>query len=118
MRPRASLARAGSTPCLRFRAADEGRLSSDGAGGIRIRSTDAGVIDVLVTALTAGNASVGLGLLDPADVAADHDVLAAVLYKPDPAYAGRVARLAALGFREDRSFGPYGVLVRDASSAP
>jgi len=111
-------ARAGSTPCLRFRATDEGRLSSDGAGGIQVRSTDAGVIDVLITALTAGNASVGLGLLDPADVAADHDVLAAVLYKPDPAYQGRVARLATLGFREARSFGPYGVLLREATSAP
>ena len=101
-----------------FRTAGEGRLSGDGESGIRIRNTDAGATDVLVTALTAGDASVGLGLLDPAVVAEKHDVVAALLYKPDPAYTDRMARLAALGFREDRSFGPYGVLIRDPGWVP
>jgi hypothetical protein len=110
--------RAGSAPCLRFHVADGGRLIDDGNGGIRIRGNRTGVIDVLVTALTAGNPSVGLGLLDPARVAADHDVRAAVLNASDPAYLGRLARLEALGFREGRRFGTYAVLIRPAEALP
>ena len=111
-------ARAGSSPCLRFHVADGGRLSDDGNGGIKIRGNSTGVIDVLVTALTAGDASVGLGLLDPVQVAAEHDVRAAVLYASDPAYIGRLARLEVLGFREQKRFGPYAVLIRPPDLQP
>jgi len=104
---------AGEAPCLQFRTTGESRLSSDGAGGIRIRSNRSGVIDVLITAATAGDPSVGLGIFDPARIATSEDVRAALLSMQDPAYTLRVSRLESIGFRQGASFGPYAVLLRD-----
>jgi hypothetical protein len=78
-----------------------------------VTSGRSGQIELLVSAMSAGDASVGLGLLKPAELVEAHDVGAVLLYEPDPAYGSRVRRLAGLGFEERRSFGPYRVLVRD-----
>jgi hypothetical protein len=108
----------GSSPCLRVRTAEgEGSLSAS-EDGLRVTSGRTGEIELHVTALTAGDASVGLALLEPADLVHDHDVQAAVLHQPDPAYRARVARLEALGFREGPAFGPYRVLLHAAADEP
>ncbi len=101
----------GSPPCVRLRTTDgEGRLAAS-EDGISVTSDGSGEIELHITALTAGDASVGLGLLDPDDIVRDHGVRAALLHGADPAYPARLARLEALGFREDRAFGPYRILL-------
>jgi hypothetical protein len=106
----------GSPPCIRIEATDAGTQLRPSADGLSVDS-GTGRIDLLVTATTAGGASVGLGLLDPAELVDAHDVGAALLWQPDPAYAARLERLVALGFREARAFGAYQVLLRSASQA-
>lgn len=99
-------------PCIRIRTTDGGgRLSAGENGGLRVTSDASGQVELLVTTLTAGDASVGLGLLDPAELVRAHGIEAVVLHEPDPAYRARLTRLQALGFGEGESFGPYRVLV-------
>ena len=62
-----------------------------------------------------GVPSVGLGLLEPAELVEAYEVGAALLYAADPSYPSRRARLEALGFEEARTFGPYRVLLRTGS---
>ena len=107
----------GSAPCVLIHAVEPGsRLVATTGGGVRAEGSPGGRIDLLVTALTAGDASIGLGLLDPSDLVAAHNVGAALLYEPDPAYDARLARLGEVGFIEARAFGPYRVLVRGAAA--
>lgn len=108
---------AGSNPCVRLRTTAGGGSLLATPDGIRVTSGGSGRIELLITALTAGNASIGLGILRPDELVATHDVRAALLYEPDPAYAARVRRLAALGFEEAEAFGPYRVLVRGAETS-
>lgn len=109
----------GSEPCIRLRTtAGEGQLSASPDGGIRVTSDDSGRIELLVTALTAGEASVGLGILEPSELVSAHDVGAVLLHEPDPAYGARQRRLERLGFSEARVFGPYVVLLRDGAPRP
>jgi hypothetical protein len=105
----------GTPPCVLVRAEHpDARLQVAPNGGLRVDSGTGSLIDILVTATTAGDASVGLGLIDPAQVVADYGVGAALLFAADPAYPAREARLEALGFEVARTFGPYRVLTRDA----
>lgn len=107
----------GTAPCVRIYAAHPGaRLQATPGGGLRTRSDATGTVDLLITALTAGDASIGLGLLEPAQLVDDHDVGAALLFAADPSYPARLARLEALGFEEARAFGPYRVLLRGERS--
>lgn len=108
---------AGSAPCVRLRTADGGGTLLPTPDGIRVTSDPSGRIELLVTALTAGDASVGLEILRPEELVATHDVRAALLHEPDPALRARVARLEALGFVEAEAFGPYRVLVRDEATS-
>lgn len=101
----------GSPPCLRLRTTDGDARLTASDDGIRVTSTASGEIELHITALTAGDASVGLGLLDPGDIVRQRDIRAAVLHGGDPAYPARLARLEALGFHEARAFGPYRVLL-------
>jgi hypothetical protein len=111
--------RGGSSPCVQIRATRaDTRLSRTSGGGLEVASGPSGRIDLLVTALTAGDASVGLGILDPARLVDAYDVGAALLYELDPSYAERRRRLEALGFEEARAFGPYRVLIRDEAPTP
>jgi hypothetical protein len=108
----------GSAPCVRIHAAQDGaRVTETTDGTLRVTS-DSSHLDVLVTALTSGDASVGLAVLVPTELVARHDLGAALLYEPDPAYASRRLRLEALGFEEARAFGPYRVLIREEGSSP
>jgi len=109
----------GSEPCVRIRATDdEVRLTSTPDGALLVASGGAGWIELLVTALTSGDATVDLGILDPADLVEAHDIGAVLLHEPDPAYQTRFGRFQALGFEEGRAFGPYRVLLRQASGSP
>lgn len=109
----------GSEPCVRVHATQAGaRLTEAPDGGLRVESGNSGRIDLLITALTAGRASTGLGVLEPMEVVEGYDVGAALLYQPDPAYPARLHRLEALGFEEARAFGPYRVLLRQAPGSP
>ena len=107
----------GSNPCLLLRTTDgEGRLSTTPDGGLRVTSGASGEIELLITAVTAGDASVGLGILEPAALVESYDVGAVLLHRPDPATDARVGRLEAIGFEEGPSFGTYRVLVRDSGA--
>jgi hypothetical protein len=111
--------RGGSSPCVQIRATHaDARLGRATDGGLEVASGPSGRIDLLVTALTAGDASVGLGILDPARLVDAYDVGAALLYELDPSYAERRRRLEALGFEEARAFGPYRVLIFEEAPAP
>jgi hypothetical protein len=103
-----------TAPCVRIHAAHpDARLRATRDGGLLVESGVGSRIDILITALTAGDASVGLGILDPAQLVEDYHVGAALLFAADPAYRAREARLEALGFEVARTFGPYRVLIRD-----
>lgn len=105
----------GATPCLNVDAAPLGAaLSMTADGVLRATSGDAGRLDLLITATTAGQAPIDLGIFDPSEIATAYRVGAALLYQPDPAFRSRVERLEALGFHQARAFGPYRVLMRGA----
>ncbi len=109
----------GTAPCIRISAAQpDARMRATSDGGLQVDSGSTSRIDLLVTALTAGDASVGLGLLEPTELVEKYDVGAALLYAADPSYRAREARLEALGFEEARSFGPYRVLLRGEEGGP
>jgi hypothetical protein len=109
----------GTAPCIRISAAQpDARMRATSDGGLEVDSGSTSRIDLLVTALTAGDASVGLGLLEPTELVEKYDVGAALLYAADPSYRARQARLEALGFEEARSFGPYRVLLRGEEAGP
>jgi hypothetical protein len=108
----------GSAPCVRVHAAQDGaRVTETADGALRVMS-ESSRLDVLVTALTSGEASVELEVLLPAELVEMHDLGAALLYEPDPAYPSRRLRLEALGFEEARAFGPYRVLIREEAWSP
>lgn len=114
----ACFTRVGDTaPCVRIHVTQpDAWVKGTSYGAIQIATTKSDRLDLLVTALTAGDASVGLELLDPAQLAERYHVGAALLYAPDPAYRERAARLAAIGFQEARAFGPYRVLMRSGGA--
>ena len=87
-------------------------LSVTANGDLRVATTGDGRIDLLVTALSAGKASVDLGLLDPSQVLAERNVRAALLWRFDPNFEDRVSRLEDVGFRTASSIGPYQILLR------
>jgi hypothetical protein len=104
----------GSEPCIRLRTSDgKGVLAAGGDGGVRVSTDWDGQIELLITALTPGEASIGLGVLRPAELVETYEVGAVLLHEPDPAFGQRLRRLEALGFSESRAFGPYRVLLRD-----
>jgi hypothetical protein len=109
----------GSDPCLRLQTTDgAGTMVPMPDGGVRVMGDASGQIELLVTAMTAGDASVGLGLLDPAELVDVHDVDAVLLHRPDPATEARARRLEVLGFADGPSFGSYRILLRDGAGAP
>ena len=109
----------GTEPCVRIHAAHpNAQLHVTAEGGLLVESGAGSRIDILITALTAGDSSVGLGLLDPAQLVQNYDIGAALLFAADPAYRAREARLEALGFEVARTFGPYRVLIRGESANP
>jgi len=106
----------GTAPCVRITAAQpDARMRATSDGGLEVDSGTTSRIDLLITALTAGDASVGLGFLEPAELVEAYEVGAALLYAADPSYPSRRARLEWLGFEEARTFGPYRVLLRTGS---
>ncbi|HEX3219870.1 MAG TPA: hypothetical protein VHU77_07585 [Candidatus Limnocylindria bacterium] len=104
-----------TSPCVRVWIGQaDGTLSAttDG-GGLRV-SSSRDHVDLLVTAITAGKASTGLDLIDPAQLVFTRDVRAALLWTPDPSFGDRSRRLEDLGFHATSVFGPYQVMLRDA----
>lgn len=107
----------GSRPCLRIvTTTPDAQLRITPAGRVIVTTTTSHRAVVHVTALTAGQPSVGLGLLDPEQIVDRHEIGAVLLYRDDTAFASRQARLGALGFEPGPAFGPYQVLIRDARS--
>ncbi|HET7581363.1 MAG TPA: hypothetical protein VFL75_01260 [Candidatus Limnocylindria bacterium] len=90
----------------------ESTLAATEGGGLRV-TAPGGRADVLVTALTAGRASVGMDLISPPRLIAERNVKAALLWMFDPAFNDRVRRLQELGFHVASISGPYEVLLRD-----
>lgn len=108
----------GSTqPCVRIHVTHEAAtLTGTKNGALRVASRRGEGIDLLVTALTPGEASVGLQLMNPADIVTTYDVGAVLLNAADDAALSRQRRLETLGFREAHDFGPYRVLLRDGTA--
>jgi hypothetical protein len=107
-----------SQPCLRIWVSQaDATMSQLTDGSLRVATRTSERLDLLLTAITAGEPSVGLALLHPNDLAGARDVGAALLYALDPAYNARAHRLAALGFREAFAVGPYRVLMRPERGA-
>ena len=103
-----------SQPCLRIWLSQSDATMSHGRDGVlRVATRDSDRLNLLVTALTAGAPSVGLGLLHPSDLVESRKVGAALLYAPDPGYLSQARRLEAIGFRDAFAAGPYRVLLRD-----
>jgi hypothetical protein len=103
-----------SQPCLRIWVSQSDATMSHGSDGVlRVATRDSDRLNLLVTALTAGAPSVGLGLLHPGDLVESRKVGAALLYAADPGYLSRAQRLEAIGFRDAFAAGPYRVLLRD-----
>lgn len=108
-----------SQPCLRIWVSQpDATMSQRLDGSLRVATRTSERLDLLVTAITAGEASVGLSLLHPRDLVESRDVGAALLYALDPAYETRAHRLEALGFREAFVAGPYQVLLPDDPEVP
>jgi hypothetical protein len=102
----------GREPCVRiWIGQDDGALAWGPNGGIQISTAASSRIDVHLTAVTPGEPSVGLGLLDPPAIVDERDLGAALLYAPDPAYPARAQRLHDLGFEFARVIGPYRVFL-------
>jgi hypothetical protein len=107
---------AASQPCLRLWVSqDDARITRTPDGALRVETVSSDRLDVLVTALTAGQASVDLHVLHPNRILAARNVGAALLYGLDPAYFERLRRLEALGFTEAFTSGPYRVLLREST---
>jgi hypothetical protein len=102
----------GTAPCVRINASQPGALVTSTPDGLRITSGGADSLDVLITALTAGDAAIGHAVLDPERIASSYGVGAALLRGDDPAYDVRRDRLGRIGFEEVAAFGPYRVLAR------
>jgi len=107
----------GSEPCLRVYVSQPDAVLSAAPGGLSVRTTTSTRLSLFVTDLTAGGASVGLAILDPAQIVREHDVRAAILVRTDPAYAARSRRLSSLGFHSVGPAGIYDVMVRGTTGA-
>jgi hypothetical protein len=108
--------RGNSVPCLDLRMTNqEARIEATDQGGLRLVASGDGPSELLITDLTAGDAFVGLGLLDPRELVTKHNVGAAIVIAYGPSYAMTLSRLTPLGFRLSFVEGIYAVLVRDAS---
>jgi hypothetical protein len=105
-------------PCVRIWARESDAVVSATDHGIAVQTSSSSRLEIYVTDLTAGGPSVGLGILDPAQLVSEHAVRAAILQTTDPSFASRVERLAALGFERTSTFDTYAVLVRRADSVP
>jgi hypothetical protein len=107
-----------AAPCVRIHVSQaDATLSATSDGGILIATRQSGRLDLQITALTAGDPSVPLGLLHPSQLADAYRIGAALLNATDPAYRERATRLAAIGFVEAASFGPYRVLLREGGES-
>lgn len=101
-------------PCVRIWAGqDDVTLKPTADGGLRIATAGGHRIELLVTALTAGEPSVDMALIDPATLIAERNVRAALLWTADPAFLERSRRLEALGFRAAMTSGSYQVMLLD-----
>ena len=83
---------------------DDGRLTVRSA-------TDR--VHLRVTALTAGEGTSPVQILDPAQLIDAYDVAAVLLVQWDPAFVAREQRMEDLGYRVGLSAGAYAVMVRD-----
>jgi hypothetical protein len=83
---------------------DDGRLT--------VRSTTDRV-HLRVTALTAGEGSAPLQILDPARLIDAYDVAAVLLVRYDPAFTAREQRMEDLGYRAGLTTGAYALMVRN-----
>ena len=81
-------------------------------GRLTVRSaTDR--VHIRVTAMTAGEGTSPVQILDPAQLLDAYDVAAVLLVQWDPAFAARERRMEDLGYRVGLSAGAYAVMVRD-----
>jgi len=99
-------------PALRLViAGGNGTVTALPDGGLRIHTKGA-QLRLLITDLTAASSpTIGLQVLQPADLVKRYDV-GAVLLPHDAVFDARKSRLGRLGFRVADSVGPYTILVR------
>jgi hypothetical protein len=99
-------------PCIDLWASEPDAQLRSTPDGIVAETTTSTQLSLYLTDITAGGSSVSLGVIDPAAVAARHDLKAAILLASDPVFLSRRARLEALGFGIVSQIGPYAVFQR------
>jgi hypothetical protein len=104
-----------SQPCVRVWAAQPDATFVSSPSGLSVQ-TSTPRLELHITALTAGQPSVGLGYLDPQRLVDEYHVAAALLWAADPATGVRLQRLRALGFDREIQTGSYVVAIRSTSS--
>ncbi len=105
-------------PCMRVWAAQPDAVIRSSSGTLTVRTERSHRLELHITALTAGEPSVGLSHLDPEVLVEQHDLRGALLFMPDPASALRADRLRALGFTRELRYGPYLALIREGTPTP
>jgi hypothetical protein len=99
-------------PCVRIWSGEPDAVLQATDAGLAVRTTTSTRLELYVTDLTPGDASVGLKIIDPATLLAQRDVRGAILVQTDPAFDGRRTRLESLGFELKQSVGLYAVFIR------
>ena len=85
-------------------------LAPDGILTVR-SATDR--VHLQVTALTAGEGTSGVQILDPVQLVESYDVAAVVLVRYEPAFETRALRMESLGFRVALEAEAYVLMMRD-----
>ena len=89
-----------------------GSIALEDDGRLMVRSaTDR--VHIRVTALTAGEGTSPVQILDPARLIDAYDVAAVLLVQWDPAFVAREQRMEDLGYRLGLSAGAYALMVRN-----
>ena len=106
-----------SAPRLRLVATDGSTIAIDGDGTIRIRGGTESLGFVPTDLTGSPVTTIAPAILDPAAII-DRYRIGTIVLEQDSLYASRSARLAALGFRQATSFGPYVAFTAPAAAGP
>lgn len=100
-------------PHLRIEVVGGNGLISQGDDGRLTARSATDRVHLRVTALTAGEGTSPVQILDPAQLIDLYNVAAVLLVQWDPAFAAREQRMEALGYRLGLSAGAYALMVRN-----
>ena len=100
-------------PHLRIDVIGGSGLLALGPDGVLVVRSETNQVHLKVTALTVGEGTADVQVLDPAKLIQTYDVAAVVLVKYDPSFETRMRRMEDLGYRQALDAGAYALLVHD-----